>query len=164
MRPLLASLTFGLFTCLSAHADAQPDAAAIVRHVDELRWPGLQNAEEDLRLTNVRGKRQDEYRYRGFIRLDMGGLIIALDGDTRGQKYLSTKNEYWLYAPRTKRAIRLTPLQAVRGQASIGDLSRLQFGADYNAAFATPQTQLLGHSADGAQGECDLRIGDAVRE
>jgi hypothetical protein len=119
-----------------ASAAGAVDPAALVARLDTLRRPAASNLRMDFTLTTSDGGTQDTYRYTGLIRKDAGTLVLAQDGDQRGQKYLYTPGGYWLYAPRTRRPMRLTPLQTLRGQASIGDISRLNLADDYNAAFA----------------------------
>jgi hypothetical protein len=74
---------------------------------------------------------------------DTSSLAHITDGDQRGMKFLSSPAGYWLYAPHTRRAIRLTPLQLLRGQASIGDISRLRFAQDYEASFAAERSAVV---------------------
>ena len=122
----------------NAAAAAVADPAALVAKLDTLRRPSAANLKMNFTLTTTDGGAEDTYRYTGLIRRDAGTLVLAEDGDQRGQKYLYTPGGYWLYAPRTRRPMRLTPLQTLRGQASIGDISRLNLADDYSAAFASP--------------------------
>lgn len=116
---------------------AAVDPATLVAKLDALRRPSAANLKMVFTLTTTENGEQDAYRYTALIRRDAGTLVLAEDGDQLGQKYLYTQGGYWLYAPRTHRPIRLTPLQTLRGQASIGDISRLNLGADYSAAYAS---------------------------
>ena len=121
----------------TAAASAAADPAALVAKLDAMRRPGAANLKMVFTLTTSDNGAQDTYRYTGLIRRDAGTLVLAEDGDQRGQKYLYTPGGYWLYAPRTRRPMRLTPLQTLRGQASIGDISRLNLAEDYSAAYAS---------------------------
>lgn len=125
---------------------AEPSANEIVAKVDALRTPRESNLRMGMVLQSKRGGSDDGVSsYTNLLRNDAGALVQAIDGEQRGYKYLSTANGYWLYAPRTKRALRLTPLQLLRGQASIGDVSRLSYGDDYTAVFApTPRETVDG--------------------
>ncbi len=119
-----------------AAASAVVDPAALVAKLDALRRPSGANLKMEFTLTTSENGATDTYAYTGLIRRDAGTLVLADDGDQRGQKYLYTPGGYWLYAPRTRRPIRLTPLQTLRGQASIGDISRLNLADDYNVTLA----------------------------
>lgn len=58
-------------------------------------------------------------------------LVTFLDGPQTGQKVLATDKEVWFFAPRTRRAIRLSASQRLFGQAAIGDVARLRLSKDY---------------------------------
>lgn len=59
-------------------------------------------------------------------------IVEFMDGPERGQKVLSTRQEVWFFAPRTKRAIKVPSAQRIFGNASIGDIARLRLSKDYN--------------------------------
>ncbi len=127
----------------SAPSTPSVEPAALVARLDALRRPSAPNLKMEFTLTTTDGGTQDTYSYTGLIRKDAGTLVLAVDGDQRGQKYLYTPGGYWLYAPRTRRPMRLTPLQTLRGQASIGDISRLNLADDYSATFAKISEQRI---------------------
>jgi len=60
-------------------------------------------------------------------------ILEFLDKRQRGQKVLSTKDDIWFFAKRTRRAIKIPPIQRLYGDASVGDISRLRFAVDYQA-------------------------------
>jgi hypothetical protein len=139
IRHISAALVFALASSAwysAAAAVTAVDPTALVAKLDALRRPSATNLKMEFTLTTSENGAQDTYRYAGLIRRDAGTLVLAEDGDQRGQKYLYTPGGYWLYAPRTRRPMRLTPLQTLRGQASIGDISRLNLAEDYSAVFA----------------------------
>lgn len=145
----MATRTFVILTSLLAGAGApalaaEPSPAAIVGKVDAFRMPREANLRIGMVLESRRGAKSDgASSYVALLRAGVGTLVHAVDGAQRGQKYLSTANGYWMYAPRTKRALRLTPLQLLRGQASIGDVSRLRYADDYTAGFAANPRQTV---------------------
>lgn len=112
------------------------DPHAMLEEIDALRLPPYPNVRLTLHLIDYDDGSMNVYNYEALMRTGAGSLVFALDGDQRGQKYLAANDNYWLYAPNTHRAIRLTPLQAIRGQASIGDISRLRFADDYSATLS----------------------------
>ena len=71
-------------------------------------------------------------------------ILEFLDKRQRGQKILSTKDDIWFFARRTRRAIKIPPVQRLYGNASVGDISRLRFAVDYRAVG-------LSHHRDGLQ-------------
>lgn len=65
------------------------------------------------------------FNHQGESRVEM------LDTRTKGQKVLLLKEAMWLFTPRTKRAIRITPMQRLMGQASYGDVASMRWGDEY---------------------------------
>ena len=59
-------------------------------------------------------------------------IVTFMDGPQKGQRVLATDKEVWFFAPRTRRAIRLSPSQRLLGQASVGDVTRLRLSRDYD--------------------------------
>lgn len=88
--------------------------------------------EASVRATPVKNK-QDQAPYLIRSASHKPVLVEATSVDQRGQKFLVTDGGLYFYAPQSKRAIRLTPLQTLRGRASIGDLARISFEHDYSA-------------------------------
>jgi hypothetical protein len=143
-RLLLAATVVVAVPSAPAPARAAPDPAAIVRAVDEVRMPDGDNLLIAFSLqASQSGRTESAYSYRLRNRKGSGSLVDAVDGDQRGQRYLSTPAGYWLFTPRTRQALRLTPLQLIRGQASIGDISRMRFSSDYHAAMAAQPMQTV---------------------
>ena len=123
---------------------SQPDLTSIVEAVDKLRLTGSQHLVVSIQLRTMSGQRvEPAYLYLLRVRRGVGALVEARDGDQRGQKYLSTPAGFWFYAPRTRQAIRMSPLQLVRGQASIGDISRMRYSGDYTARLQTNASQTM---------------------
>ena len=135
---MLPKFFFLLLLCCdvaSSHAADIPSAQDILRQVDRYRLP-LNSFEASVRITpEQNGKEQEAgtYLIRGANHNQV--LVEATSIDQRGQKFLTTDSGLFFYAPRTKRAIRLTPLQTLRGKASIGDLARISFEHDYSAVL-----------------------------
>jgi hypothetical protein len=106
----------------------------ILRQIDHYRMP-FRSFEASIRITPVSDGSDQEsgtYILRGTGQNHI--LVEATSFDQLGQKFLTTDSGLFFYAPRTKRAIRLTPLQSLRGQASIGDIARISFENDYTAS------------------------------
>lgn len=68
-----------------------------------------------------------------FVQLNEHGdsRVTMLDKRSKGQKVLLTDSAMWLYIPRSKKAIRITPMQRLMGQASYGDVSSLNWQHEY---------------------------------
>ncbi len=135
MRIILYIIFAFVFLAQNANTEAvYPDIAKLLQTVDNLRAPDEPGLKMDLAISTKQDPSPSLYimlRRRG-----VGALVQAADGSQKGQKYLSTPKGYWIYVPNTRRAIRLTPLQLLRGQASVGDISRLRFSDDYDAEYS----------------------------
>jgi hypothetical protein len=138
---LLAGIAL-LCAAASGHAaQTSPAPDAILRSIDNYRMP-FRNFEAAVRITPFKeGKAREAGTYlirsAGYDQV----LVEATSFDQAGQKFLTTQGGLFFYAPRTKRAIRLTPLQSLRGQASIGDIARISFENDYTATATEPPAQ-----------------------
>ncbi|CAN5340799.1 outer membrane lipoprotein-sorting protein [soil metagenome] len=123
---------------------AERDAAEIVAAVDALRLPstGDGGVKTTIRIIDGEGAKRAVDNMTVLVRGE-SSLVLMLDGDRRGMKFLGTPQGYWLYAPHTRRAIRLTPQMLLRGNTSVGDISRLRFADDYTAAFAAEKSAVV---------------------
>ncbi len=150
MKPLALALFCALAVSptMTTAAERPSDPRVLIQAADRMRLPPYPSALFAMKLTTTGQGVAGSYAYKVASR-DNGerSLVLALDGDQKGQKYLSTPGGYWLYAPRTRRALRLTALQVLRGQASIGDVSRLRFADDYSASYLLGADQNRGGQA-----------------
>lgn len=122
-----------LVTCVAgARAEDSPDATRLLLRVDQTRAPELSTYIATLTIAPFDGnKAKTPVRYSVLTSQKNGAIVTCVDGDQTGQKFLATDRGFWFFAPRTHRAIRLTPSQLLRGEASVGDISRLNFSTDY---------------------------------
>ena len=108
------TLLGGVLVALPALA-AVPSAQDILRQVDHYRLP-LDSFEAAVRIVPVQGGKEQEpgtYVVRGANHNQ--ALVEATSVDQRGEKFLTTDGGILFYAPLTRRAIRLTPLQTLPG-------------------------------------------------
>lgn len=70
-------------------------------------------------------------------------VLEFLDKRQRGQKILSTENDIWFFSKRTRRAIKIPPIQRLFGDASIGDISRLRYSLDYVPIGLSKENDLI---------------------
>jgi hypothetical protein len=140
----LLGLTLGAASALAADVSVE-SARQIVAKIDQLRQPAGNLAITARIATLDDGKEQDANNYA--IRTDGGGnaLLEMLDVDTRGQKILSTAEGIWMYFPKTRRPIRLTPMQQLHGDAAIGDVLRARWSAEYTVASVDNSVTTINH-------------------
>ncbi len=70
-------------------------------------------------------------RYRVQFNPAGDSRVTMLDTRSKGQKVLLLREAMWLFVPRTRKAIRITPMQRLMGQASYGDVASLSWAKEY---------------------------------
>ncbi|GAB1623007.1 outer membrane lipoprotein-sorting protein [Agarivorans albus] len=72
-----------------------------------------------------------KHRYNVYIRPERESLVVFKAQSELGQKMLMLGDNYWLLMPNSRRPIRITPMQKLLGEASVGDISTLTWSEDY---------------------------------
>ena len=105
-------------------------AAARLQAADEFRLDG-QQARVDTEVTEFnQGTPINQRSYHVYLD-GKNSLVIFKSAAETGQKMLMLDQQYWLIMPRSRRPIRITPMQKLLGQASIGDIATLSWQQDY---------------------------------
>jgi len=76
-----------------------------------------------------------ERTYDVYLQPGRKSLVISQSPSEKGQKVLMIKDNFWLLLPKTKRPIRITPMQKLLGEASTGDVATMSWHGDYHAEF-----------------------------
>ncbi len=79
-----------------------------------------------------------ERAYDVYIRPERKSLVISKSPSEKGQKILMLADNFWLLLPKTKRPIRITPMQKLIGEASTGDVATMRWNEDYYAEYIAP--------------------------
>ncbi len=74
-------------------------------------------------------------RYHVYTRPERRSLVIFKSVAEQGQKLLMLGDNYWLQMPHSRRAIRITPMQKLLGEASVGDIATLTWEEDYRGEW-----------------------------
>lgn len=82
-------------------------------------------------------------QYNVYTRPDRESLVVFKSPVEAGQKMLMLGDNYWLVMPKSRRPIRITPMQKLLGEASIGDISTLTWSQDYKATFVDQETLMI---------------------
>lgn len=133
----LTSAAVALMAALAGVEAAEiPDAQQLLLRADDLRLPP-HSVEVKIGVVSVKdGESEEAVEFRVLQNKGLTeSLAVALSHDQRGQKYLYARSGLWFYAPGTRRAIRITPIQRLRGETVIGDLVRLRLAQDYTATL-----------------------------
>lgn len=73
--------------------------------------------------------------YHVYTRPNRESLVVFKSAVEAGQKMLMMGDNYWLQMPKSRRPIRITPMQKLLGEASIGDISTLTWSQDYQGEW-----------------------------
>lgn len=131
-----------------------PDAAQvkeILQRIDQTRQPSGGSELQVVLTSEQDGREVDSDDY--LIRSDGTGnaLLTMQNREKRGQKILNTREGIWIYFPKTRRPLRLTAVQQLHGQASVGDVLRTRWSEEYKVAA-------IGNSAETIDGRPCYRI------
>jgi hypothetical protein len=66
-----------------------------------------------------------------YVADDRKSLAVYKSDREAGQKVLMLDDKFWLFLPNTKRAMRITAMQKMLGEASAGDVASLNWSEDY---------------------------------
>ena len=136
MYKLLISLI--LLAPLVAYAK---NADELVKAADEYR----QSASEIIVNTVIKLYKNNELdrerAYDVYIKPDRKSLVISKTPSEKGQKVLMIDEKFWLLLPKTKRPIRITPMQKLLGEASTGDIATMKWHEDYSAEYISTFNQ-----------------------
>ncbi len=122
-------------------ADDHPSAQELVAAFDSHRPRGA-SAEIRVRLTMTRKGRERRQEFRILENGSDSVLVEFLDPQQKGTRVLSVGNTMWFYSPRTRRAIKIPPIQRVFGDASYGDITQIRLSDDYEPVSEPCLTQL----------------------
>ncbi|AWF83393.1 outer membrane lipoprotein-sorting protein [Microbulbifer sp. A4B17] len=90
-------------------------------------------------VTNIQvfkgGQLESQDRFHVYTRPERKSLVVFKGVGEEGQKMLMLQDNYWLLMPRSRRPIRITPMQRLLGEASIGDIATLTWSQDYQGKF-----------------------------
>lgn len=125
-----------------AFDDTEPplSAAEMLKKTDEKRapWPDF-SMKANLTYKKFGETRLDNYRV--FIKNHTKTLVsYVAPVKQRGNMLLMLENDLWYYVNKTQRPMRITPIQRLSGGASYGDISRLNWSADYSAEHSGQHT------------------------
>jgi hypothetical protein len=130
MKTVLAvAVVLGL--SLSARADGE--ASRLLALADGFRG-GLDSGVVSVKLTNFEADRVvEEAGFEVSVKGD-NSLVKFLSLKSKGQSLLMRGDDMWFFLPAVARPVRITPIQRLLGNVSNGDLARLRYGVDYDAA------------------------------
>lgn len=149
-RLRLKAATIGLSALLgwSAAFATPPEVSTLIKQADDLRQVYPESVMQ-VRLTRQGAEGAGkETLMRVAVRGTDASLIQVVQGADQGQQLLMLDEGLWVKLPRSSRTVRITPMQRLLGDASVGDIGRLRWQADYEARYAEPaETVFEGQAA-----------------
>jgi hypothetical protein len=83
------------------------------------------------------GQLKSQSKLDVYVGTDKRSLAVYRSEREAGQKVLMIDNQFWLFLPSSKRAMRITPIQKIMGEASVGDIASLDWEVDYDLVERT---------------------------
>lgn len=83
-------------------------------------------------------------RYSVFVASQRRSLVLLRSAAEQGQKVLMRDDQFHLFMPKSRRAIRITPLQKLLGEASTGDVASMTWHEDYSARLTNARAEIDG--------------------
>ncbi len=82
-------------------------------------------------------------RYVVYIGTGERTLVLFKSPAQVGEKMLINDGNFWMFMPQSQRPIRITPMQKLLGQASLGDIATLSWTKDYKIRSKQVQGKVL---------------------
>lgn len=106
------------------------EVAEILKQADHFRQP-LTTAKVVTEVELYKNGKLDKKRlYHVYMKPGQRSLVLFQSAIELGQKVLMVKEKFWLLMPRSRRPIRITPMQKLLGEASTGDVATMTW-SDY---------------------------------
>ena len=82
------------------------------------------------------GTLDKERLYTVYLKSGRRSLVLMQSAGEKGQKVLMLGDDFWQIMPQSQRPIRITPLQKLLGDASVGDIATMNWSEDYDGIIA----------------------------
>lgn len=121
-----------IVSLLAGGQAAAQDVDAILKKTDSFRIPEASAQVETMVQTMKGGRVDKEKLYQVLSKPDGKSLVLFRSAGEAGQKMLMVGDAFWMLLPGSARPIRITPLQKLLGDASIGDIATLSWSGQYS--------------------------------
>ena len=123
------------------------DAEEILLQADRFRLP-LSSARVVTEVELYKDGVLDKQRlYHVFMKPGQRSLVLFQSPIERGQKVLMVQDKFWLLMPKSRRPIRITPMQKLLGEASTGDVATMTWSEYYRGEVLSESVQRAGVDA-----------------
>lgn len=136
----LLKISAAIFITLIASTAVAKDVETMVKNADHYRLDSESARVISMVSLYENGQLDKTREYNVYTRENRESLVLFKSQVEAGQKMLMLGDNYWLVMPKSRRPIRITPMQKLLGEASVGDISTLTWSEDYKATFVKPET------------------------
>lgn len=136
---VLAFFILVVFEGVSSVRATTKDAIEVLSGADNWRVGGQLEEGDNLRFDvvlskDVSGSKKKQSSYRVWS--SRGDALVEMrDKKLYGQRVLMKPDVLWFFSPKSKRLVRVNPLQRLMGDASYGDISLTRFSIDYEVKW-----------------------------
>ncbi|MEO8008427.1 MAG: outer membrane lipoprotein-sorting protein [Betaproteobacteria bacterium] len=131
-------ISFVVVALLSGPA-AAVDVQALLKTADRYRLPAQAlMVETEVKLFKANNL-DKERRYTVYVKPGRRSLVVMQSPSEKGQKVLMLGEEFWQIMPQSQRPIRITPMQKLLGDASVGDIATMNWGEDYTGTVVAEE-------------------------
>ena len=125
---------------VTGSAFAGPDVALMLKKADDYRLDNDASKVVSLVTLYESGEQTKTRLYHVYTRPERQSLVVFKSKAEAGQKMLMLGDNYWLLMPKSRRPIRITPMQKLLGEASAGDISTLTWSEDYQGTWVQEES------------------------
>ena len=130
-----------LWVCAFAKAD---DVTNWLKRADEYRL-SADSARVGVRVELYKNEQLDRSRnYVVYVKPGRLSLVVFKSPGELGQKVLMRDDQFHMFMPNTRRAIRITPMQKLLGEASTGDIANMTWHEDYAVRLLSDNETIVG--------------------
>jgi hypothetical protein len=117
-----------------------PDVSQMLKATDQLRVGGG-NMQVETEITTFQrdGSVEKERKYRVYSQAQRQSLVLMQSPAEKGQKVLMSGDDFWMLLPGSQRPMRITPMQKLLGDASVGDIATMNWAEDYQASLVAEE-------------------------
>ncbi|OEE30856.1 outer membrane lipoprotein-sorting protein [Vibrio genomosp. F10 str. ZF-129] len=124
----------------TVQGESKMDVEAMIKAADGYRM-GESSAKAVSLVSLYENQVLDQTReYHVYSRPNRESLVVFKSQVEAGQKMLMLGDNYWLLMPKSRRPIRITPMQKLLGEASVGDISTLTWSEDYQGQWVSNES------------------------
>ena len=122
--------------CITALQAQAGDVAKYLKKADSYRLEAdAMQVETDVKLFKS-GVLDKERLYTVYLKNGRRSLVLMQSAGEKGQKVLMLGDDFWQIMPQSQRPIRITPMQKLLGDASVGDIATMNWSEDYDGSVA----------------------------